>query len=169
VYPRLTALSEVAWSPKEKRNLEDFNSRMKTHFRRFEILGVKYGFNELDKYMKNSTVIGHWKAEQMQKEGDVLDWNLTPHIKAPGKYNIIFLYTHGSAAVQIAWAAIFQDQKEIHRDTHSGWSGGNKRDIVYKLKLEKLKPEATYFLKAHLTPHGDTNSNGEIRISREKQ
>jgi len=42
VFPRLLALSEVTWSPKEKRNLEDFIDRLETHYKRLDKLGVKY-------------------------------------------------------------------------------------------------------------------------------
>jgi len=41
-YPRLTALAEVLWSPKESRNWTDFSSRMQAHYKRFDILGVDY-------------------------------------------------------------------------------------------------------------------------------
>ncbi len=36
VYPRGSALAEVVWSPKEKRNWHNFLQRMQTHFKRFE-------------------------------------------------------------------------------------------------------------------------------------
>ena len=42
VYPRLTALSETLWSPKELRDWDDFSCRLKSHFRRLETLGVNY-------------------------------------------------------------------------------------------------------------------------------
>lgn len=39
-FPRLCALSEVLWSPKEKRNYGNFLSRMKAHGQRLDALGV---------------------------------------------------------------------------------------------------------------------------------
>ena len=42
VFPRLCALAEVAWSPKERRNWEDFQTRMQEHYRRLDALGVTY-------------------------------------------------------------------------------------------------------------------------------
>ncbi|GAA5522113.1 beta-N-acetylhexosaminidase [Aliifodinibius salicampi] len=39
-YPRASALAEVNWSPKEKRNWEHFWQRLQTQFDRFEILGI---------------------------------------------------------------------------------------------------------------------------------
>lgn len=42
-YPRVCALAEVAWSPEEGRDLEDFNTRLeRSHYRRLENLGVDY-------------------------------------------------------------------------------------------------------------------------------
>jgi hexosaminidase len=39
-YPRASALSEVTWSPKSKRNWTDFWRRLQTHFDRLEVLDV---------------------------------------------------------------------------------------------------------------------------------
>jgi hexosaminidase len=39
-FPRLCALSEVFWSPKEKRDFEGFERRMKAHGARLDLLGV---------------------------------------------------------------------------------------------------------------------------------
>lgn len=40
--PRMLALAEVDWSPKEKRNWQNFNERLQTHFRKFEQRGINY-------------------------------------------------------------------------------------------------------------------------------
>lgn len=42
IFPRLVALSETLWSPKESRNWEDFSSRMVNMFKRFHYLGINY-------------------------------------------------------------------------------------------------------------------------------
>lgn len=39
-WPRLSALAEVVWSPKAGRDFKDFQNRLKTQYRRFEILDV---------------------------------------------------------------------------------------------------------------------------------
>lgn len=38
--PRISALAEVAWTPKGSRSWDDFRSRLETHRRRFEAMGV---------------------------------------------------------------------------------------------------------------------------------
>jgi len=42
IFPRLAALSETIWSPKDLRNWEDFSNRLKIQFKRYEALGINY-------------------------------------------------------------------------------------------------------------------------------
>lgn len=42
IFPRLAALSEVVWSPKESRNWDSFTNRMKTQYERYSKLGINY-------------------------------------------------------------------------------------------------------------------------------
>ena len=42
VWPRAFAIAEAVWSPKEKRNWNDFAKRVESHFQRFDIANVKY-------------------------------------------------------------------------------------------------------------------------------
>jgi hexosaminidase len=48
VFPRLCALAEVLWSPKDSRNWEDFAHRMQNHYTRLQELGVNYRHTALD-------------------------------------------------------------------------------------------------------------------------
>ena len=42
MFPRMSALSEVLWSGKGKRNWDDFKGRMFTQFKRYDLWGVNY-------------------------------------------------------------------------------------------------------------------------------
>ncbi|WP_048907136.1 beta-N-acetylhexosaminidase [Pedobacter sp. V48] len=42
LFPRLDALSEVLWSPKNKRNYVDFRRRLKVQFKRYDLLKINY-------------------------------------------------------------------------------------------------------------------------------
>lgn len=42
MYPRACAIAEVAWSPKENRNYEDFLTRLDTHFKHLDAWDVHY-------------------------------------------------------------------------------------------------------------------------------
>jgi hexosaminidase len=47
-FPRLSALSEVTWSPKESRNFDDFKRRLKADEQRLDRLGVNFRSSMLD-------------------------------------------------------------------------------------------------------------------------
>lgn len=49
IFPRLTALSEVLWSPKENRNWDDFKQRMQTQYKRYDLWGVRYNTKGINK------------------------------------------------------------------------------------------------------------------------
>jgi len=49
LFPRLDALSEILWSPKEKRNYPDFQKRLKSQFKRYDLMGITYS----KKYLEN--------------------------------------------------------------------------------------------------------------------
>lgn len=42
LWPRAFAISESLWSPKEKKNWNDFTARVEHHFERFDMAGIKY-------------------------------------------------------------------------------------------------------------------------------
>jgi hexosaminidase len=42
LFPRMSALSEVLWTPKEKRNYKDFEKRLPTQFKRYDLWRVHY-------------------------------------------------------------------------------------------------------------------------------
>ncbi len=48
IFPRLTALSEVLWTPKEKKNLDDFKARLPLIFQRYKFWGTNYSHAFLD-------------------------------------------------------------------------------------------------------------------------
>ncbi|MBK6932070.1 MAG: family 20 glycosylhydrolase [Saprospirales bacterium] len=47
-YPRACALSEVLWTPAEKKNWDDFARRLRAHFSRMERLGVQFARSYYD-------------------------------------------------------------------------------------------------------------------------
>ncbi len=42
MFPRLCAMAEVVWSPKDARNWDNFSQRMQKHYGRFQDLGINY-------------------------------------------------------------------------------------------------------------------------------
>lgn len=48
VFPRISALAEVMWTPKEKKNWKDFTGRMQKQFRRYDYRKINYAKTPLD-------------------------------------------------------------------------------------------------------------------------
>lgn len=48
LFPRLDALSEILWSPKENKNYPDFLRRLKTQFKRYDLIGINYSKRYLE-------------------------------------------------------------------------------------------------------------------------
>ncbi|HYH16235.1 MAG TPA: family 20 glycosylhydrolase, partial [Flavisolibacter sp.] len=42
IFPRMSALSEVLWTPKEKKNWKDFEKRLQTQFKRYDLWKANY-------------------------------------------------------------------------------------------------------------------------------
>ncbi|RYD81663.1 MAG: beta-N-acetylhexosaminidase [Sphingobacteriales bacterium] len=84
LFPRMAALSEVLWSPKEKRNWEDFERRLPTVFDRYEQQGINY-----------SSAYYNIKASVIPSENnDGVVW-LLERKKIPGQIQTIFTETIG--------------------------------------------------------------------------
>jgi hexosaminidase len=42
IFPRMSALSEVLWSPKQDRNMDRFNSELPDLYNRYQLWGASY-------------------------------------------------------------------------------------------------------------------------------
>ena len=91
IFPRLSALAEVAWSPKDARNFDDFKRRLKTDERRLDQLGVNYRISALgDGSDIVGLKIGDWQPAQIKTEPAPLEWDVTANVTAAGKARVNF-------------------------------------------------------------------------------
>jgi hexosaminidase len=130
LFPRLSALSEVLWSPKEKRNWDDFQKRLLMQFKRYDLWKTNYSKAYFD--LKASVLPAEnntgvvWKLEskypgakiQYNKELDITD---PPNPPAFQTYN---------APIQI-----------VKSGTYYGWSVENgqrlNNTIMQKFSFNK--------------------------------
>jgi len=49
IFPRLDALSEVLWSPQNKRDWDDFKTRLQTQYKRYDLMKVSYNTKGINK------------------------------------------------------------------------------------------------------------------------
>jgi len=42
LFPRICALSEIVWSPREQKNFDSFEERMKSEYPRLDVYNINY-------------------------------------------------------------------------------------------------------------------------------
>lgn len=159
-FPRLCAIAEITWSPAEGKSYADFVGRLKTHFDRLNVLDIS--FRPLDP--PAPPPVARWKTGDMTETFTPRTWDVTSAVKGAGTYKAIFDYTDGECRLDIGWVELLVGDKVVARDEHFGRSGGEVVNNVYRLKLDKVEPNAKYTLRANVRTDGGTDSNGEIRL-----
>ncbi len=82
IFPRLTALAEVGWTDKNRRNWDGFVQRSKTHYRRLAAYGLKF---PKDWAVGGSGAsLGSWTPEKLSAPSVELAWNASESIKDSG-------------------------------------------------------------------------------------
>jgi hexosaminidase len=90
IFPRMSALSEILWSPKQKRNFRDFEKRLETQFKRYKLWGANYSTAFFDLKATVSPTEDHngvyWKFES-KHAGDSIGF-ITPLALSVSKYKL---------------------------------------------------------------------------------
>ena len=162
IFPRACAMAEVTWSPKDARNWDDFQRRLKANERRLDKLGVNYRPDGGLGGGWAGVKVGGWQPSQITTTLAPMEWDVTTNVTAAGKASVRFDYSEGAHGLDIAWAALLEDGKEISRDTHEGFTGAAQRNPVYSLDLPAPKPGAKYTLRAEIAGDGGTDSRGDV-------
>lgn len=140
-FPRLCALAEVDWSPKNARDWQDFSRRLKIHEQRLDELGVNY---RRDLAVK----IGEWTAAELTNSAGVnLEWDVTPQVNAAGQYRLIFEHATGGGLF-IKSVSLLENGKEVASDPHNGYAARNPSKVVYVLNLPAVSANAKYTVRA---------------------
>jgi hexosaminidase len=145
MFPRLSAVAEAVWSPKNARDWNGFQQRLQVHEERLAAMGVNY---RPDLAVK----IGEWKPSQLttNAEGTTLEWDVTSEVKAPGQYRVTLQYERGGG-LNIKSVSLLEDGKEIVADAHEGYAARNPSKPVYVLNLLAKKDGAKYTLRASVS------------------
>lgn len=183
-FPRLAALAEVVWSPRESRDWGSFSRRLSPHLLRLDRLQVKYRDN-------NAVMIGEWALTLSPTQQVTLEWDATEllikpdprHViidditrpitaqlvTEPGKCHVIFDHASGPA-LKIDWVALLENGKEISRDSHPGHAGPEPRDlmtrnVVYVLNLSAGKKDARYTIQAGVSGETGGDLRGSVELN----
>jgi hexosaminidase len=158
-YPRGCALAEIAWTPLDQKNYEDFYRRLTVHTERLRRMNVN--FRPLDAIGQK---VGTWTSGQTSEEYQPMIWKLTPLIKASGTYQITFNYISGAHRLDIQCVEILENETVISHDRHWGTTGGRNENNTYTVTIPDFSKTATYSLRASVRSDGGTDSNGSIYL-----
>ncbi len=161
MFPRLSAMAEVTWTPTASQSYTNFISRLAMDEQRLSQMAVNYNRETIPQ-------IGTWGPAQVPTSYSTLQWDITTNVTAAGEVDVSFCYTNGANGLNIAWTSLLQNGTEIDRDTHNGIAqntnpaGVATNETTYILHLPAYKPGATYSIDASVQGSGGTNSSGII-------
>ena len=119
IFPRLSALSEVLWSPKEKRNWSDFEKRLPTQFKRYELWGAHYSKAYYELKTEVIPVADHkgviWRLSKRANEGSILagDKN-TYQVIDSTTHNYVITDSARQGAYEAAWIQVAEQASTEH-------------------------------------------------------
>jgi lysophospholipase L1-like esterase len=159
-YPRQFALSETVWTPLESKNWEDYLKRQETALKRLDIMNISYWIEP------ETTPVADWTPEMCTTTSQSWTFNLTEKLTEAGPFDLFFQYQKGRHRLHIKEVKLLENGKTISIDKHQGTTGGASRHNRYRIKLEPLKPDAEYKIKALVHTDGGTNSYGTVSLSK---
>lgn len=158
-FPRGAALAEVGWTPAALKNYDEFRTRLPHLLAHLDALGVNYR-----KLTDDVVPVATWKSGETKEVFTPRTWDISKAITAAGKYEVTFQFTGGAHRLDIGWAALFVNGKEVSRDQHEGVTGASTKKNVYRLVLDAAVVGAKYELQANIRSDAGTDSNGEITV-----
>jgi hexosaminidase len=157
LFPRLSALAEVTWSPQNARNLADFKRRLITNEQRLDQLGVHYRSSTLGNGTDTIGVkVGEWKPEQIKTEPALLEWDVTKKVTAAGKVRVSLEFIYGTG-IKSDWVALLEDGREISCDAHAAICSRSARVARYMIDVPAPKAGAKYTLRAQVVSDANTS------------
>lgn len=158
LFPRVSIIAEMAWSPKANRRWDAFRPRLAEHLKVLDRLGVQY-IPDAD---LGGTTVGQWSPQGISEQMTTLGIDLTAHVSGPGEYLVIPQYQRGNHGVEIESVTLLRDGVEVSRDAHTGTSGWQHVNNLYRLALHHHEPGASYRLEVRLKSSGGTDSTGRV-------
>jgi hexosaminidase len=160
MFPRLAALAEVAWSPQSIREWSDFKARLDHHFRRFQLLGIRY-FDKASVGQK----IGEWQASDLSGNGPRLfEWDTTPFLNKASEYEVQVRRKEGQKPVYVRSVALLEDGKVISQEAFPGPLDERNDVAIGWLELGKRKPAARYSVRVTLQGTNEGGLAGSVWI-----
>lgn len=156
-YPRLCAMAEDLWSPKDVKNWDWFQLRLKTHLERLQVLDVNFR-----PMVAEPKAAASWKSGEIGENWTTKEWDLSAMKIRPGNYQVVFAYTGGACRLDINWVEIVAADRRLARTVHAGRTGGDSKGNEYLVSIPSFDPGEKIMLRAEVRADGGSDSNGDI-------
>jgi hexosaminidase len=158
LFPRLSAMAEVTWTPAASKNYTDFTNRLLALKQRLTQMGINFNHEAV-------TQIGSWTGP-VSTSATTVDYNITPYVTKAGEIDVSFYYTSGANGLNIYSAALLENGVQIDIDTYTGFAGLAYNNLpYYVLHLPWFHPGSTYTIRASIAAVGGTASNGTVYLT----
>ncbi len=162
-FPRLLAIAETGWSPKDRPAFADFEKRAKTYCAGLEKRGIAY-WQEPD-----LITLGTWKPSPGLADG--AEWTFAINKKVPaGKWKVVFQYESGADALDIEKVELLVDGKAVSTDMHGGRTGYQNTLNTYAVSVPQNNKGITIRAKVKVSPWsggGKGDSSGTITMAQD--
>lgn len=162
-FPRLLAVSEIAWLPLSQRNYEEFNTRLANHYPRLDEMKIDY-------FRKGGYITGKWTPADLNMDFKPVEWDVTKKVYTNGRAIAGFYYTSGQAYMDIRKVQLLEDGKVISEDIHEGLADklratSRPKTYLYNLEVNTYNPKAKYTIRAEVAGKGSTDSYGNFTFN----
>ncbi|MCZ4244109.1 beta-N-acetylhexosaminidase [Pedobacter punctiformis] len=159
-FPRVLALAEIGWIPKEHKNLDQFKNRLNSNLNRLDVLKVDY-------YRPGGYIAGNWNPSQIKSDYNNIEWDVTKKTYANGRITAGLFYTGGANFLEIKKAVLLENGIVVSEDEHTGiadkFRGTHKtKTFLYHLKVDHYNPKAKYTLQVLVRGIGGKDSKGNL-------
>ena len=159
-YPRACALAEMTWSQPDRRDYQNFLSRMQTHGERLRLFPCRAGMIPAPRLE-----IGGWNPADTPRDWTVREWTVKASGLRDGKRQrtLAFLFEKGEHGLDFRKLEVKIGNQIILAVPDEGFAGGQNRRNTHALTLpENLSPDAVISIRAEIRGAGGTDSQGAI-------
>ncbi|QQL44102.1 alpha-N-acetylglucosaminidase [Sulfuriroseicoccus oceanibius] len=105
-----------------------------------------------------------WKLDHT----GILSWDVSDAITEAGTHTVTLEWTSGAHALEIESVELYEGDRLVAQDRHTGQTGWQHKDNRYTLDLKKLRTNLdAYTLKAKVRGVGGGDSAGTLKICRD--
>jgi glycosyl hydrolase family 20 len=159
-YPRLLALSEVAWSPQEGREWSGFDVRLRSELARLHVLGVTYRDPQAI-----GTKFGAWSQPDLKGDTPrVFQWDVTGLIPRDGDVEVQVRWAGGEHPFYMRLVELLEDGRQVSQLEFQGPLNQSNDVAVGWLSHGIHHRSSRYMLRVTLQGTKEGSSAGSVWI-----